>query len=314
MTIELPLVTVIAVCYNHERFVVECLESIRTQTYSNIQLIIMDDCSKDNSVEIISDWKRTHPIKCTLIGHQRNVGLPKTLNQALRISEGKYISIISTDDFWLPKFIENQIKVLEECGETYGLVFGRSYIIDAESNRLPRFLPDLSPVPEGNVTRELLDQNFIPANTAMIRRSCFDKVGFYDEELVYEDLDMWLRISQHYLFKFSPGLLANYRFFPSSFSRTRSQEMKISRTKIYLKQLGHNPEYADFINKRLTIYRVILYKIGHPLAKKYLWLGLKKKLTKTNLFMFICAVAGLHYSKYENIYHGLKRLINFIPG
>ena len=80
---SLPLVTVIATCFNHERFVVECLESIRAQTYPNIQLIIADDCSTDGSVPLIRDWLTQTGTVCTLILHQQNQGVCRTRNETL---------------------------------------------------------------------------------------------------------------------------------------------------------------------------------------------------------------------------------------
>jgi GT2 family glycosyltransferase len=101
-----------------------------------------------------------------LIHHKANVGFPKTLNEALRLAEGKYVSIISTDDIWMPEFIENHVKVFEECGEAYGLVYGRSYTMDEQGNRHPEMLPGRAQNPEGNVKGTLLNKNFIPAETA----------------------------------------------------------------------------------------------------------------------------------------------------
>jgi glycosyltransferase involved in cell wall biosynthesis len=307
MLTEFPLVTVIASCYNHEKFVVECLEGIRAQTYSNIQLIITDDCSTDQSVEVISNWIETHQAKCSFVHHKINVGFPKTLNEVLRMAEGKYISIISADDIWLPEFIENHVKVFEDFGESIGVVYGRSYTMDEQGNRLPETIPYYSPNPEGNVLSDLLNRNFIPANTVMIRRSCYNKAGYYDEDLIGEGYDMWLRIAKFYQFKFSPEILSNYRVLPSSLSHSRVEEIGITKAKVYLKQLCLYPEYVDLIDKNLTYYRDSLYSLGHPLAKKYLWLGLLKKPSKTDLLMSICAFLGLPYSAYLNIHQFLNK-------
>src|SRR6478672_5840202 len=107
-----PLVSVIALCYNHSRFVVECLESIRTQTYQPLHIILIDDQSKDNSVALIEEWIGTHHVTCTFIKHTTNKGICKSLNEGLSLARGKYISIIATDDVWLPEKLEHQVPIM----------------------------------------------------------------------------------------------------------------------------------------------------------------------------------------------------------
>jgi len=304
---NVPLVTVVAICYNHERFVTECLDGIQAQTYSNIQLIIMDDCSVDNSASVIRDWIAHSGQKCQFIAHTQNMGLIKTLNEALKQANGKYVSLLSTDDVWLPEFIENHVQIFEDFGESIGIVYGRSFTIDEHGNRLPEMLPGRAPYPEGYVLRKILNRNFIPANTVMIRQSCYERVGYYNEEYVGEGYDMWLRIAQYYQFKFSPEILSNYRILPSSLSHSRPDEVGNTKAKIYLKQLKLYPEHNDLINKNLIYYRESLYRIGHPLAKKYLWLNFKRKPNITDFLMIICTVVGLSYSTYKNFYRILVR-------
>ena len=299
MILELPLVTVIACCYNHERFAVECLEGIRNQTYSNIQLIITDDCSKDRSVEVIEDWIKTHEVKCRFIKHTENQGLPKTLNEALVFAEGKYVSIISTDDVWMLKFIEKRVKVFEESEYSVGVVYGRTYTIDIQGNQLPGVMPNENFMEsKDNFAEQLLNRNFIPANTVMIRRSCFILTGYYDEDLVFEDYDMWLRLMLNFRFKFSEEILCCYRMTNSSFTKMKSDEIQESHAKIFIKQLGLNKNNIEIINEKLISLCHTLYKIGYPLSKKYIWLHLKKEWNKKDLLMLVFASLHIPYSKY----------------
>jgi GT2 family glycosyltransferase len=99
---SLPLVSVIATCFNHERYVVESLESIRAQTYPNIQLIVADDASTDGSVELIRDWARETAAVCSFVFHEENQGVCRMRNDALAHARGDYVAGISTDDLWLP--------------------------------------------------------------------------------------------------------------------------------------------------------------------------------------------------------------------
>ena len=93
-----PLVTMLAICYNHSRFVINCLESIRHQTYSNVELIVLDDCSTDNSVALINEWIARHAVDCRFVQHRVNAGVCRTLNEGITLARGKYISMIATDE------------------------------------------------------------------------------------------------------------------------------------------------------------------------------------------------------------------------
>src|ERR1039457_6887169 len=94
---DLPLVSVLVGCYNHARYVTETLESVRLQTYPKIQLIIWDDCSRDNSVEAIQSWIRQHNYECIFLQHSVNRGICQSLNEALALAQGKYISMVAAD-------------------------------------------------------------------------------------------------------------------------------------------------------------------------------------------------------------------------
>src|SRR6266508_3803591 len=97
-----PLVTVFVGSYNQSRFVEECLDSVRHQTYPNLQIIIFDDCSKDNSVAVIDTWLKRHRLDWQFIPHSRNIGICASLNEVLRLARGKYISMVAADDVWQP--------------------------------------------------------------------------------------------------------------------------------------------------------------------------------------------------------------------
>ncbi len=251
-----PLVTVIATCYNHARFVVEALESIRCQTYPNIELIIADDCSTDDSAERIRAWVDEQGVECHLRLHDRNQGLCRTLNEALSLASGKYIALISTDDVWLPDKTARQVMIMEALPESVAVVYSDAYVINEDGERLPgRYIqsrvqrPD---TPEGDVFHTLLrDWCFIPAMATLIRRSCLDAVGPYDESLVFEDVDMWLRLARRYRFAFDSTVSASYRILPGSLFRSRQREMTKSFIRLFSKWLGE-PEFASVAQRRIA--------------------------------------------------------------
>jgi glycosyltransferase involved in cell wall biosynthesis len=219
-----PAVTVVALCYNHERFLIECLESLRAQTFQDFQLIVTDDCSRDSSPQMIEAWLVEYRPDALFIRHEKNAGLCKTLNEALTHARGEFLSMIATDDVWEPDKIARQLEVMRKCPERVAVIYSDALQIDECGNRLPKqFIEDHRPwiePPSGKIFTHLADGNFIPAMATLIRRRAIETVGGYDERLTYEDYDMWLRLSERYDFIFHPGIVARYRIVSTSIVRT----------------------------------------------------------------------------------------------
>ncbi len=181
-----PLVSVIVPSYNHEKYVKDTIESILNQTYKNIELIVIDDGSKDNSPRILEELSKKHGF---LFIHRPNKGLTATLNEALKLAKGKYICFCASDDMYLPHKIEKQVKFMEENPE-YGMCHGNVKFLKDER------IIDNKKKPEKEIDfEELLMRDPIFAVTVMVRKEVFDKVGPYDESLYVDDWDMWLRIA-----------------------------------------------------------------------------------------------------------------------
>jgi len=205
-------------------------------------LIIVDDCSSDDSVAIIEHWLHENEIDSTFIRHQRNQGICQSLNEALGIATGKYVSMVGSDDVWLPGKIERQVEIMESQPASVGILYSDAYRIDEHGHALPgmfiaayRKLPE---TPQGQILDTLLEGNFIPGMTTLIRRICYDKVGLYDQNLPWEDWDMWLRLARHYSFVYSPTPSAKYRCHVKSLSHSDRARMLKGDLDVCLKQFG----------------------------------------------------------------------------
>lgn len=219
-----PLVTVIALCFNHERFLRECLESIAAQTHTGFQLIVTDDCSKDASADFIQEWLATHRPDAIFIRHTQNLGLCKTLNEALTHATGEFISMIATDDAWEPDKIERQVAAARVSHSSVAVIYSDASRMDESGVRIANdFIEAHTPGctrPSGQIFTELANRNFIPAMATLIRRRALLDVGLYDERLTYEDYDMWLRLAARYDIVYCPAILARYRIVSTSIVRT----------------------------------------------------------------------------------------------
>ncbi len=309
MNKEQPLVSALVACYNQSKFVYESLESIRKQTYPNIQIIIIDDCSTDDSVEVIRNWIAKNSVECVFVAHRENTGVCKTFNEALSHAKGKYISIIAADDVWLLDKLENQVAAMEKLPEDVGVIYSDAWQIDENSELLRlKFIEShrqFSRMPEGEIFSVLLEKNFIPAMTPLIRKACYETVGIYDENLCYEDLDMWLRISQHYKFAFSPVISAKYRIVSNSITRKvlhkRSCDNLRSRFLIFLKCLTPKANAPKrVITDHLNEIAEEMYKLNCKNRNTYLWKVLRHDLRRHTLAMLVSSLLGIPYNRFSS--------------
>lgn len=268
-----PLVSVIALCYNHSKFVVDCLESLRRQRYPNIELIVCDDASTDNSVALINRWLEATGFQCYFIRHEKNRGLCATINEAVHLSRGKYYALIATDDVWELDRLDRSVAHLETAPREVGVAFTDVYQMDESGRRLPlTFLQSLigdKLIPQGDILEDLIAGNFVPAMGALVRRAVYDEVGGYDESLLYEDWDFWLRVSARYRFAFIDCPSASYRIVANSMARTHLA--KNSPAALYTHYLIHTKLYRSrqislrsrtLVQQRLADTARELYAIG----------------------------------------------------
>ncbi|WP_162910659.1 glycosyltransferase [Hymenobacter oligotrophus] len=291
--------------YNNARFVVEALESIKAQTYNNIELIVVDDCSKDNSVEIIDAWLLNNSIKFKFIKHNVNEGVCRVANDMLLNSRGKYMSIIASDDVFMPRKIEEQVAEFENLSDEYALLYGDVYIIDEDSqlksdtlmnSRDPDFVKTY-----GDVFISLLNKNFIPGISTMVRTEALKKLGGFDENLFYEDWDMWLRLSRNYKVFFSNYIPSKYRIVSTSMWNTRSHKFYESTILLLKKHLGFSPEGDAIIYRHIREQAELLYRKGAKSATKYLKEAWKYYKVPSLGLLYCMSAVGLPYSVFDRL-------------
>ena len=277
-----PAVTVIALCYNHARFLMACLESIRAQTFQDFQLIVTDDCSKDDSPDMIAAWLAEFYPHAIFIRHAKNAGICATLNEAVALAQGHFISMIATDDTWQPHKIAAQHAVAMAQDENTAVVYSDALQMDEEGALLEgTFIGSHKKnfdAPGGAVFRQLADGNFIPAMATLIRTSAIRAVGGYDERLSYEDYDMWLRLANRYDFVFLPGTVASYRIVATSIVRTLFEKPtprhSYSRFLIHEKWLATDrlsTSQKTIWGEKLWDSAYSLYALDDPRAGNCLW-------------------------------------------
>jgi glycosyltransferase involved in cell wall biosynthesis len=190
------------------RFLPEALQSVRAQTFSDLEIIAIDDGSTDGS----RAWLKDQP-GIRAIFNETNVGTYATLNVALKEASGDFIAILNDDDVWEPQKLEKQLELFAAHPQV-GLVHTGGYFIDAEGRQLrgsplgfafPRFAT-------GDVLLGLVYENKIIASASLTRRECFDKLGGFNESYFGSgDWEMWFRIAEKYHVGFVDEPLTLYR-------------------------------------------------------------------------------------------------------
>lgn len=216
-----PLVSVICLCYNHAKFVEEALNSVLNQTYSPVELIIVDDHSNDGSQEVIRNFLAGRNLSVSFLELPVNMGNCKAFNRGFELAKGEFIIDLSADDALLPHRIQAGLEVFQAKGSAIGVHFSDAVVIDEagkergkHSDRFPH-----STIPQGNIYGEILSRYFICSPTMMIRTSVLKALGGYDESLAYEDFDFWVRSSRNHEYYYSPDALVRRRVLPASLGK-----------------------------------------------------------------------------------------------
>lgn len=222
--LSLPLVSVICTVYNHQEFVKKTLLSVFSQTYPRIELIVIDNCSQDDSVKVIEE-AIAGKSDVVFIRNRENIGLCKAFNQGFTLSSGEYIIDLSGDDILLPQRVEKQVGYFDKLSAEYAVVFTNASVVDADGNFIRYHYPVDSDgkakkkPPDGNVYQEVLRGYFICTPTMMVRRAVLAELNGYDEQLSYEDFDFWVRSSVKYSYAYLDEVLTCKRELGNSLSR-----------------------------------------------------------------------------------------------
>lgn len=267
-----PLVTVIIPAYNHAAYIIECIDSVRSQTYGNLQIIVINDGSTDRTDEIVRAYISDNHCDIEYI-RKANEGICRTLNLGLEKAKGKYVALIASDDVWLPTRIGEQVHFLESHADV-GLVFSDAYFIrgtERTEKRYSDYKPEIrryfvDSVQNRDLYKVLLIDNIVAALTVLIRKDCYDKVGNYDVSLKCEDLDMCLRVSKEYKIAYIDKPLAYYRIHGTNISGS-SWTMIRETAKTLRKQFRQPPLKGHPFRILAVIVLFSLKKVKNKIVK-----------------------------------------------
>jgi len=251
--------TVVVSCYNHQAFIEQCLDSIARQSVPVRQVIVIDDASKDQSVDVIERWLADHDLNWTFIKHEKNRGVCATLNEAVELSESSFFVHVSGDDWEPVDRFQRQADAFADLDDGIALLVGDLREVDAgggtivEHDYSTRLGHVTGPENQSALLQGLLAENVIPAPGTMIRTSAIREIGGFDEDLAFEDYDMWMRLASRYAIAYLPGIVANYRVVDSGLTRNVDRRVSVltSEADMLAKHIGSSPANDAIIARRL---------------------------------------------------------------
>ncbi len=208
----MPKVSVVIPAYNAMTYLPETVESVLRQTFTDFEVLIIDDGSSDQVVQWASQLSDS---RVKLIS-QENQGLPGARNTGIAHAQAEYIAFLDADDLWEPTKLEKQVRCLDE-NPAVGLVHTWMVLVDEQGKSTGKVMPSNA---EGYVWKQLAERNAIACPSVVVRRCCFETVGMFDRNLrSLEDWEMWIRIAAQYPFAVIKEPLAYYRQLSGSMSK-----------------------------------------------------------------------------------------------
>lgn len=289
--IELPKISIVMSCYNHASYVREAIESAVRQTYANIELIVIDDGSQDESPRILRELEARYGFYLEV---RENHGLVATLNYALQnLVTGEYVCILDSDDYWALDKVEKQFEYFRQHPEC-GLCHTPVYFVNEKSEVISDY--NQPTTKEGEIFELfLMGKTNIADGGVMVPLKVYQEVGFYDESIPLEDYQLWLKILSRYPACYLDQHLAYYRIHDNN---TSNDEIKMLGWEEQV--IEQWKEHPLFVKAKPHIYLRWFSKYA-KYEKKKSWKYLRD----------IVRTPWIYTQK--EFYKGLKRLAFYIP-
>ncbi len=228
-----PLVSVVIPLYNHAAYIERCLDSIVEDPYPAKEIVIIDDGSKDDSLDVVARWRESgrgeHLVDFRCYSRE-NRGITRTLNELVGLAAGPFIAFLASDDYLLPGGIGARVAYLQGHPEKMA-VFADSVVVNdagevtAQSALAALFKTEVSRLASPKLlSYELVFHWCVPGPVFLARRELYDLVGGYDESIAVEDRDFYYRLAARDLLGFIDTAVAAYRVHAGGHAATPARE------------------------------------------------------------------------------------------
>lgn len=272
------LVSVFVITYNSSKYVVETLDSVKSQTYQNIELIISDDCSTDNTVELCQDWIEKNGdrfVNTIVLTVAQNTGISPNCNRAIKAANGEWVKGIAGDDLLMPNCIADNVKFVTQHPDVYVVQSENSYInefsqpIIRKAKVKKRFKDERITAKEQHKL-SLFTSN-VNIQTLFIKKDLFNYIGEYDESIpMMEDRPFYLKATQQgFKIYYFPTVTTVYREHSESVMRKAIQKQIINNHLLTFIQVSEKYVYPNLSKFGLLIYEYYAFVMRRVFQSKF---------------------------------------------
>jgi glycosyltransferase involved in cell wall biosynthesis len=289
---SVPSVSVIIPTYNRRDLLQRSLDSVFAQTYRDFEVVIVDDGSTDGTRAAIEGRSQVRYF------FQDHGGPARARNVGIRQARGDILAFLDSDDVWWPEFLQTQVDVLS-CYRDVALVCSRSIVGDKQA----KYFPPTQELIIGDLYPKLYQQSFVRTPATVIRKSCLDVVGFFNESYPWsEDHDLWLRIARQYRIAYVNRCLVRIGRQSDNISRDLMRPLD-AHLRIAIEVLDRNYDasrisevvYRERISKRYLQFSYLFFKRGEN-AKAWSFIGRSLRMTPYSLRPYRYLLKGIFRS------------------
>jgi glycosyltransferase involved in cell wall biosynthesis len=228
-----PLLTICMPAFKAERYLEATLDSVRTQTFTDWELILVEDGSRDRAEELVQEFARTGSQRVQFVRHEKNQGLPATRNTGIGLARSEWIVLLDSDDLWTPDHLSDLVACAREHPEA-DLVHSGSVLFDSDSGRELEIRAPSAEIVSSYPLSLFLGAYIVQPSSVMLKKSLWAKVGGFDPAFRYvEDREMWMRCARAgSLFAFTGRNTCRYRKHATALT-THSGPMAIAAAEVY---------------------------------------------------------------------------------
>ena len=250
MMLSKPLVSVLLPTYNSEKYIRKALDSVLSQSYPNVELVISDDASTDRTPEILTEYKARYPHAIKLFVQKQNLGVTRNCNFILRHCSGDHVLFFAGDDLLYENCVSDSVAAIEKDG--HAMVFHNHDFVDENSEKIKygdKHYPDHT----GDLVRLIKSGVYVKCNGMMARASCIPGDG-YDQSLQYSsDFDFVFRIlGSVNSYCYVRRALSVYRKHKESLTVKNRNVCLLDSSEVYLRLMKRQPRYSFYISRLVS--------------------------------------------------------------
>lgn len=303
-------VTVICIAFNHSKWIVDSLESVRNQNYEEMRLIVVDNASKDDTAQLITNWTEKHrsELSIQVLLLKEEVPYCKLFNDLLKEVDTDFVIDLSGDDYFLPRHVFKSVQKINSDIDA-AFVFSDAKIIQVDQTEQNYYRGNAagtlqSTVLKGDLYQQLIRRSCVCSPTVMFRTSKLIGIGGYDESLSYEDFDVQLRLARNYKTLFSDHLGVAKHLHPNSLSATQYRRYTSNILESTLKVCWKIKEMNSTDAENEALKERIEFELKHALwsanfytANEFIALGKAIGLSSLKFLIYrIWSIARLDFS------------------